>query len=171
MILSELKKIQTFVFDVDGVLTDGMVHVTLEGNMLRNMNIKDGYALQHAAKNKYRIIIISGGHSDGVVIRLQGLGITDINTRIKDKRQLLSELQEKYQIAPETCLYMGDDVPDIPAMKLCGVITCPQDAAQDVQEVAHYISLKNGGEGCVRDVIEKVMRLQNTWHNSDSYTW
>lgn len=171
MVLSKFKHISTFIFDVDGVLTDGSVLCTLEGNMLRTMNIKDGYALQHAVKSNYRIIIISGGHSDGVVFRLKGLGIEDIHTRVKEKKQLLASLQKQYELTPEECLYMGDDVPDTAAMKLCGLITCPNDAATDVKEIADYVSTLDGGKGCVRDVIEKVMRLQNKWHNNESLIW
>jgi 3-deoxy-D-manno-octulosonate 8-phosphate phosphatase (KDO 8-P phosphatase) len=171
MDLSKFKYISTFIFDVDGVLTDGSVLCTLEGNMLRTMNIKDGYAIQHAVKSDYRIIIISGGHSDGVVIRLKGLGVEDIHTRIKEKKELLASLQEKYGLKSEECLYMGDDVPDTAAMKLCYVITCPNDAATDVKEIAHYVSPLNGGKGCVRDVIEKVMLIQDKWHNESSVIW
>ncbi|MDN3594540.1 KdsC family phosphatase [Zunongwangia endophytica] len=158
-----LNQINTFVFDVDGVLTDASVHVTTDGQLLRSMNIKDGYALKQAIKSGYTVCIISGGKNEGVRIRLRDLGITDIYLGITDKVEQLDEFFDIYDIKPENVLYMGDDIPDMYPMKLIGLPTCPQDAVPEVKEVSKYISHKKGGKGCVRDVIEQVMKVQGKW--------
>ncbi|WBL23649.1 KdsC family phosphatase [Zunongwangia sp. HRR-M8] len=158
-----LNDIDTFVFDVDGVLTDASVHVTTDGQLLRSMNIKDGYALKQAIKSGYTVCIISGGKNEGVRIRLRDLGITDIYLGITDKVEQLDEFFDIYNIKPENVLYMGDDIPDMYPMKLIGLPTCPQDAVPEVKEVSKYISHKKGGKGCVRDVIEQVMKVQGKW--------
>ncbi|WBL24406.1 KdsC family phosphatase [Zunongwangia sp. HGR-M22] len=158
-----LNDIDTFVFDVDGVLTDASVHVTTDGQLLRSMNIKDGYALKQAIKSGYTVCIISGGKNEGVRIRLRDLGITDIYLGITDKVEQLDEFFDIYDINPENVLYMGDDIPDMYPMKLIGLPTCPQDAVPEVKEVSKYISHKKGGKGCVRDVIEQVMKVQGKW--------
>ena len=163
MFLEKLKLIKAFVFDVDGVLTDGIVHVTENGEQLRQFNIKDGYALQLAIKRGYKIAVISGGRSLGVKIRLQGLGITDIFLGADSKIELYSSFLIKNSLSAEQVMYMGDDIPDLPAMKLAGLPVCPADAASEIKEISHYISFKEGGKGCVRDVIEKVLKIQNQW--------
>lgn len=158
-----LPNINTFVFDIDGVLTDGTVLVTTEGDQLRRMNIKDGYALQFAVKQGYNVAIISGGSSDSVIKRLNGLGITDIFLRAKDKVELFENYVKENGITAENVLYMGDDIPDFHVMQKCAIGTCPSNAAIEIKEVADYISDKNGGEGCVRDVIEQTLRCQQKW--------
>ena len=157
------KPVKVFVFDVDGVLTNGTLLVTEEGHLLRTMNIKDGYALQLAIKKGYQIWIISGGTSNAVVKRLSKLGLEEVHIAVKDKAQLLKELLAKYSIDPEALLYMGDDMPDVEVMKSVFLPTCPADACDEVIAIAKYISSKNGGKGCVRDVIEKVLKLNNDW--------
>ena len=158
-----LNNISTFIFDVDGVLTNGSVHVTAEGDLLRSMSVKDGYALKQAVKAGYTVCIISGGKNEGVRTRLRDLGITDIYLGIDDKVEQLDEFFDIYDIKAENVLYMGDDIPDMYPMKLIGLPTCPQDAVPEVKEVSKYISHKNGGDGCVRDVIEQVMKVQAKW--------
>ncbi len=165
------KTIKAFVFDIDGVLTNGHVLITEEGHMLRSMNIKDGYALQHAIKQGYNIGIISGGKGSGILARLQGLGITDVYLGQSHKMEAFEELLAKWNIGAREIAYMGDDYPDLPVLKKVGLPCSPADACQEVLEIAHYISTSNGGMGCVRELIEKVMKLQNTWNNSDSTTW
>ena len=159
----KLRKISCFVFDIDGVLTDGSLILFPTGEQIRTMYIRDGYAMQLAIKKGYRIIIISGGKYETVKARLNGLGITDVFLGNDDKPGKLQELMEEYKLASENILYMGDDVPDVKAMKLCGIAACPADAVQEIKEISIYISDKKGGEGCVRDVIEQTLRLQEKW--------
>ncbi|MFC6859677.1 KdsC family phosphatase [Zunongwangia atlantica] len=158
-----LNDITTFVFDVDGVLTNGSVQVTTEGDLIRTMSVKDGYALKQAVKAGYTVCIISGGKNEGVRTRLRELGITDIYLGIDDKVEQLDEFFDIYDIKAENVLYMGDDIPDMYPMKLIALPTCPQDAVPEVKEVSKYISHKNGGDGCARDVIEQVMKVQGKW--------
>lgn len=158
-----MPQITTFVFDVDGVLTDGSVTVFSNGELIRTMNIKDGYALKSAVNMGYRICIISGGSNQGVKKRLQGLGITDIYLGASHKTEQLEEFLDIYEIDPENVLYMGDDIPDIPVMRKCGLAACPKDAVAEVQSISGYISQKKGGKGCVRDVIEQVLKVQDKW--------
>ncbi len=159
-----LEHITTFIFDVDGVLTDGTIVLTTDGQMLRNMNIKDGYALKTAVQQGYNVCIISGGTNEGVRVRLKGLGITDIYLGATHKTEQLDEYFDIYNIKPENVLYMGDDIPDIPAMKMVGLPCCPQDATTEVKEISKYVSHKQGGKGCVRDVIEQVLKVQGNWN-------
>lgn len=162
-VLELFKKITTFVFDVDGVLTDGTVLVLDNGLQARRMNIKDGFALQMAIKNGYRVRIISGGNSPQVVDRLEKLGVKDISMSVLDKKAFLEEYMKANKLKKEEVLYMGDDLPDLPAMKSIGLPCCPADAVAEIKEVASYISHLNGGAACVRDVIEKVLRLNDHW--------
>lgn len=161
-----LPQIDTFIFDVDGVLTNGVVTVMPDGELVRQMNIKDGYALKTAVDKGYRVCIISGGTNEGVRTRLKNLGITDIYLGAHDKVEQYNELLDMYTILPENVLYMGDDIPDYPVMKLVGLPACPNDAAPEIQGIASYISYKKGGEGCVRDIIEQVMRVQGKWDSN-----
>lgn len=162
-ILGALKNIRAIVLDVDGVLTDGSLLLTEDGHMLRRMNIKDGYAIQLAVKKNYLLVVLSGSHSVAVIKRLEKLGVKDIRMEVKDKAAILTSLIGEYDIKPGTLLYMGDDMPDIPAMKRADVSCCPADAAAEVKESAHYISPMAGGQGCVRDVIEKILKLNQHW--------
>lgn len=158
-----MNEITTFILDVDGVLTDGTIHVTQTGEMLRNMNIRDGYAMKAAVENGYIVCIISGGSNEGVRVRLRNLGITDIHLGVSDKVETFKEFIDIYNIKPEQVLYMGDDIPDFHVMKLVGLPTCPQNAAPEIKTISKYISHKDGGKGCVRDVIEQVMKVQHKW--------
>jgi 3-deoxy-D-manno-octulosonate 8-phosphate phosphatase (KDO 8-P phosphatase) len=159
-----MNDITTFIFDVDGVLTDGTVHITPTGEMLRAMNIRDGFAMKAAVESGYNVCIISGGKNDGVRIRLRNLGITDIHLGIPDKVETFKEYTELYDIKPEQVLYMGDDIPDYHVMQLVGLPACPQDSSPEIKEICNYISHKNGGKGAVRDVIEQVMKVQGKWN-------
>ncbi|MFC7773440.1 KdsC family phosphatase [Flavobacterium sp. GCM10027622] len=159
-----MNDITTFIFDVDGVLTDGTVHVSQTGEMLREMNIRDGFAMKAAIESGYHVCIISGGSNEGVRIRLRNLGITDIHLGSPDKVETFKEYIDVYNIKPEQVLYMGDDIPDYHVMKLVGLPTCPQDASPEIKEISNYISHKNGGKGAVRDVIEQVMKVQEKWN-------
>lgn len=162
-VLDQFSKINTFIFDIDGVLTDGNLHLAITGELLRTMNIKDGYALQLAVKKNYNVWVISGGKSEPAKLRLEKLGVKEVYLAIEDKSQILNSLLKKYNVNPENALYMGDDMPDLVPMKLVGLSACPADACDEVINASHYISPKNGGKGCVREVIEKVMKINNHW--------
>lgn len=156
-------QINTLIFDVDGVLTNGMVTVYPNGQLLRHMNIKDGYALKVAVKTGFKVCIISGGSSEGVRERLNNLGITDVYLKTHDKIAQFNELVKKYNLKKENVLYMGDDIPDLPVMQEVGMPCCPNDAVREIQQISKYISDKKGGKGCARDVIEQIMRVQGKW--------
>jgi len=158
-----LKDITTFVFDVDGVLTDGTISITTQGELLRQMNIRDGYALKTAVDQGYHICIISGGSNEGLRHRLRGLGITDIYLGVHHKTDVLDEYLDIYQIDPKNVLYMGDDIPDLYVMQKVGLPCCPQDAVIEIKSVSKYISPKKGGKGCVREIIEQVLKVQGKW--------
>ena len=159
-----LNNITTFVFDVDGVLTDSSVHVTPTGEMLRIMNIRDGFAMKAAIESGYDVCIISGGNNEGVRIRLQNLGITNIYLASPDKVATYNKFIKEYKINPEHVLYMGDDIPDYHVMQLVGLATCPQDASPEIKAICKYISHKKGGKGAVREIIEQVMKVQGKWN-------
>jgi 3-deoxy-D-manno-octulosonate 8-phosphate phosphatase (KDO 8-P phosphatase) len=158
--------INTFVFDVDGVLTDGTLFLFPGGEMVRRMNIKDGYALQLAIKKGYDVVIISGGFSELVKERLEKLGISKVFMSVHDKKQVLLDYMAENALTKEQVLFMGDDIPDLEVMEMAGVACCPFDACVEIKEISHYISPLNGGMGCGRDVIEKVMKLQGTWQHT-----
>jgi len=166
-VLALFEKISVFVFDIDGVLTDGMLLVQEGGELLRHMNIKDGYALQLAIRKRYNIWVISGGQSSAVKLRLARLGVTEVYDGVKDKKALLELLMSRYRVPADQLLYMGDDIPDIPAMQLVGLPCCPQDAVPEVKQLSRYIARQPGGMGCVREVIEKVMKIAGTWNEDD----
>ena len=158
-----MNDIKAFIFDIDGVLTDGTVHISEDGQLLRQMNIKDGYAMKAAIDKGYPVCIISGGSNEGVRVRLQNLGIKDIYLAAPDKVEKFYEICDAYKLKPEEILYMGDDIPDYLVMQKVGLPTCPQDAVQEIKGVSKYISHANGGKGAVRDVIEQVMKVQGKW--------
>ncbi len=162
-ILERFKSISTFILDVDGVLTDGSLLVLDDGQMARKMNIKDGYALQAAVKKNYNVVIISGGRSEPVKERLQKLGIQDVYLNIQDKLEMLESYVNDKGLLWNELLFMGDDIPDYYCMKKSGMACCPADAAIEIRSISHYISPYKGGEGCVRDIIEKAMKLNGTW--------
>ena len=159
-----MNNITTFIFDVDGVLTDSSVHVTENGEMLRIMNIRDGFALKAAIESGYHVCVISGGNNEGVRIRLRNLGISDIYLASPNKVATFNEYTDLFKIKPDHVLYMGDDIPDFHVIQLVGLPTCPQDASPEIKAISKYISHKNGGKGAVREVIEQVMKVQGKWH-------
>ena len=162
----QLHTINTFIFDIDGVLTDGTVMVTTSGEMLRRMNIKDGFALKTAIDKGFNVCTISGGSNEGVRKRLEGLGVQDVYLGAHNKIDQLKDYMSKKDIRLENVLYMGDDIPDLPVMKLVGLPCCPQDAAPEIKAICNYVSHKNGGMGAVRDVIEQVLKVQDQWDGS-----
>lgn len=162
-LLDQFKKITTIVLDVDGVLTDGTILLMEDGQMVRRMHTKDGYALQLAIKKGYRILVISGGQSAAVKERLQKLGIQDVHLKIENKTALMEEYRVAHQLTYEEMLFMGDDIPDFAAMQLVGLPCAPADAVPEIKRISAYISPFKGGEGCVRDVLEKIMKLRGHW--------
>lgn len=158
-----LHQITTFVFDVDGVLTDGIISIMTNGDLTRQMNVKDGYAMKTAINKGYKIAIISGGNNKGVQKRLNGLGVQEVYLEIHNKLEVFETYCKTNKVNPENVLYMGDDIPDAEVMKVVGLACAPQDADSEIQQIAKYISHKKGGKGCVRDVIEQVLRVQNKW--------
>lgn len=167
----KLKLINTFIFDYDGVLSDGSVLMTSNGDALRKSNVKDGYALQLARKKNYRVAIISGGYTEAIYHRLGSLRVTDVFLKVENKLEVFEKYISEHNLKPENILYMGDDIPDLSVMKEVGVPVCPADAAEEVKAASIYISHRNGGEGCVRDVIEQVLKVQGLWLNDDAYHW
>jgi 3-deoxy-D-manno-octulosonate 8-phosphate phosphatase (KDO 8-P phosphatase) len=165
-----LKKVTTFMFDVDGVLTDSSI-ILYNGEFLRKLNSKDGYALQYASKLGYKIIIVTGGNSEDVKSALLGLGINEVHLSSFNKLNVYNELKQKYNLSDEEVLYMGDDIPDYQVMNIVGVATCPQDAAIEIKGISHYQSPFNGGQTCVRDVIEQTLRVQHKWFGDTAFEW
>jgi 3-deoxy-D-manno-octulosonate 8-phosphate phosphatase (KDO 8-P phosphatase) len=166
----KLKKISTFIFDVDGVFTDGKVYL-INDDVIRALNSKDGYAVQYATKLGFKIFIITGGNSQQVKDRLLNLGVNEVHLAVKRKLECYDNILLRFQLSPEEVLYMGDDIPDIPVLKKVGVSTCPQDACSDVKLLVDYQSHRNGGFGCVRDVIEQTLRLQGKWLLEEAFEW
>jgi 3-deoxy-D-manno-octulosonate 8-phosphate phosphatase (KDO 8-P phosphatase) len=168
---AKLDKIDTFIFDFDGVLSDGMVLLTEEGGYLRRTNVKDGYAIQLAIRKGYRVAIISGAQGKGMEKRLFGLNIEDVYVGVSNKIEAYNDLKKKYNLKDESIIYMGDDIPDLNVMREVAVATCPADAATEVKNISDYISDKKGGEGCARDIIEQVLKLHKIWMNGDAHIW
>lgn len=167
----KLLKVNTFIFDYDGVLSDGNVILTSDGDALRSANVKDGYAMQLAIKKNYRIAIISGGFSESMKRRFDSLNIKDVFLGVDKKIDVYNQYMKDHNLEKENILFMGDDIPDYEIMRTAGVATCPSDAAEEIKRVATYISHQSGGHGCVRDVIEQVLKVQGKWMNDDAYHW
>ena len=162
-VLREFRNIHTFIFDVDGVLTNGELLVTEKGELLRKMNVRDGYAMKRALQKNFRVIIITGGNSKGTIDRLEALGIKDVISGAQNKLKYYEQLVDMYELEEEGILYMGDDIPDYHVMRRVGLACCPCDAVPEIMAISKYISPLKGGEGCVRDVIEKVLKLNKAW--------
>jgi 3-deoxy-D-manno-octulosonate 8-phosphate phosphatase (KDO 8-P phosphatase) len=166
-----LGSIDTFIFDVDGVFTGNVVLLMPDGEQVRTANVRDGYAVQLAVKKGYRIAIISGGKSEAVRRRFEGLGVTDVYLGASDKVKVFREYAETKGIDTSKTVYMGDDIPDWKVMHLVGLAACPADAVPEIKSFCRYISPRNGGEGCVRDIIEQTLRAQGRWFDEESHHW
>lgn len=163
----ELRSIQAFIFDVDGVLAESRTILHPSGDMMRTMNTKDGFALYHAVKQGFPIAIITGAKSKSIIGRFSTLGIDDVYLNSDDKVRDMDIFFSKFDLNPEHVLYMGDDIPDLAPMRIVGLPTCPRDAAEEIQSISKYISNLQGGQGCVRDVIEQVLRAQGKWFKKE----
>jgi 3-deoxy-D-manno-octulosonate 8-phosphate phosphatase (KDO 8-P phosphatase) len=166
----KLKTIDCFIFDVDGVLTNGSVLIN-GTDYQRSIHVKDSYAIQYAAKLGYKIFLITGGESEFIRKTYIKLGVTDVRLESSNKKEVFEQLVKAFGVTAERSLYMGDDIPDIPLMKIIGTTTAPQDASIDVKALVDYISPLNGGMGCVRDVIEQTLRVQGKWLGDGAFTW
>ena len=166
----KLNNIKAFAFDVDGVLSGGVV-IQPEGGVMRTMNAKDGYALQLAHKLGYPIAIITGASSEAIAKRFEALGITDIYLKSASKIKDFEDFIMRYELSTDQVLYMGDDIPDYQIMEKTGVATCPSDAAPEIKSISHYISDIPGGQGCVRDVLEQTLKVQNKWLTGEAFEW
>lgn len=167
----DLTKIKAFVFDVDGVLSRDVVPLHPNGDPMRTVNIKDGYALQLAVKKGYEVAIITGGYTEAVEIRFSRLGIKHIYMRSAVKINDFKDFMEKTGIRPEEIIYAGDDIPDFEVMRSVGLPVAPADAAPEIKNIAKYISSNRGGEGVARDIIEQTMRAQGTWFGKEAFGW
>jgi 3-deoxy-D-manno-octulosonate 8-phosphate phosphatase (KDO 8-P phosphatase) len=170
--LKLLPKITTLIFDIDGVLTDGIVTIMPNGDQLRSLNSKDGFALQLAVRKGLRICVITGGNSGNIKMRLAKMGITDVYLNIAQKIDTYDDIKVMYDLNDSEIMYMGDDLPDYEIMQTVGIPACPQNAAREIRDISKYISDQDGGKGCVRDIVEKVLRSQSKWMtNKSDLTW
>ena len=167
----DLRKIRGFIFDVDGVLSKDVIPLHPNGDPMRTVNIKDGYALQLAVKKGYQVAIITGGYTDSVKMRFERLGVKYIYMRSSVKMKDYTDFMNRTGLKPEEVLYAGDDIPDYEVMKLVGLPVAPADAACEIKDISLYISSKNGGEGIARDVIEQTMKTQGTWLTGEAFGW
>ncbi len=168
---TKLKDIKAFVFDYDGVMSDGGIYLANEEIIMRSGNVKDGYAIQHAIKQGFKIAILSGGSGKSIESRMKMLGVKDIFLAVSNKIEEFNVYIKQNNLKKENVLFMGDDIPDYDIMLNVGVATCPKDAAWEIKQVADYVSDKRGGYGCVRDVIEQVLKAHNLWFNENSKQW
>ncbi len=167
----ELRGVKAFVFDIDGVLSKQTIDLSVWGVPLRTVNLRDGYAIQLAVKKGYHVGVISGAKSKEYINRLKTLGVNDVYLNSRTKKESMKELVSKWKVDPKNVLYMGDDIPDFEVMKMVGLPACPADADSEIKQIAMYISDKNGGEGCVRDVIEQALRLHKNWMDHEAFSW
>ena len=165
------KPITTFIFDYDGVMTDGTVFSDHDGHPWRATNVKDGYAIQLATKLGYNVAVISGAICPSMEVRMNSLGVTDVFTGIPNKVLKLKEYMEAKDLKPDEIVFMGDDIPDLNVMKEVGLPSCPADAAPEVKAISKFISEKPGGKGAVRDLIEQTLKVQGKWMTAEAYAW
>lgn len=172
MINYDLKKIRAIFFDVDGVLSQETIHMHPNGEPMRTVNIKDGYAMQYAVKCGLHLAIITGGRTENIRTRYEGLGLKDVILGAAVKITVYEELKTKYNLKDEEIIYVGDDIPDYEVMCRCGLPCCPADAAPEIKAVSSYISHRNGGQGCGRDIVEQVLKAQDLWmNNAKAFGW
>lgn len=167
----DLTKIKAFIFDVDGVLSTDCIPLSTDGEPMRMINIKDGYAIHQANSLGYGIAIITGGDTQAIYKRFGKLGVKHIYMKSRIKVNDFNDYLEKTGYKLDEIVYIGDDIPDYPVMKLVGLPVAPADAASEIKSIAKYISHKRGGEGVARDVIEQVLKAQHNWMNTEAFGW
>jgi 3-deoxy-D-manno-octulosonate 8-phosphate phosphatase (KDO 8-P phosphatase) len=167
----DLARVKAFVFDIDGVLSLQTINLNSFGVPNRTVNLRDGYAVQLAVKKGYLVAVISGSNSKEYLKRLKQLGVKDVYLNSRSKLDHFNDFLKKHNLEKSDVLFMGDDIPDYEVMKVAGVPVCPSDADSEIKQVSSYISDKKGGEGCVRDVVEQVLRLHNKWMDNEGFTW
>ena len=168
---TKLAHIELFAFDYDGVFTDGIVLLMPDGSQVRQASTRDGFAVQWAVKQGLKLALLTGGNEKSVATRMLKLGVKEVHLGCEDKFESLKAVCEKLQIPLDKVAYMGDDIPDIVAMREVGLAVCPEDAVEEVRNIAHYISPKGGGKGCVRDLLEQAMRLKGVWSSENVHKW
>ncbi|PCJ80500.1 MAG: 3-deoxy-D-manno-octulosonate 8-phosphate phosphatase [Bacteroidetes bacterium] len=167
----KLAEIELFVFDYDGVFTDGIVLLLPDGSQVRQASTRDGFAVQWAVKQGLKIAVLTGGNEKAVGVRMEKLGVKEVHLGCSDKLKSLNELCTKLNISLDKVAYMGDDIPDLHAMSNAGLAVCPDDAVEEIRNVADYVSPKCGGRGCVRDLLEQAMRLKGLWSSENAHKW
>ena len=168
---TKLQHITTFIFDFDGVLSDGKIYVLPDGDQMRATDVKDGYALQYALRKGYHVAVISGGYSETMRLRYQSFTGMDIYLKVRDKVEAFHEYLKRYNLKPDEVMFVGDDIPDYKVMMLAGLKCCPADASHEIRQIADYVSYRPGGRGCVRDVIEQTLKTQGKWFEDDACLW
>jgi 3-deoxy-D-manno-octulosonate 8-phosphate phosphatase (KDO 8-P phosphatase) len=167
----ELLQVRAFVFDIDGVISATTQFLTPDGETVRTSNLKDGFALMYAIRIGFPVCVITGGKTIEVIKRCEKIGIKDLYAGSLKKLPCLIDFIEKNNIQLDEVMYMGDDLPDYPVMKAVGIPVCPKDAAPEIKAISHYISDKDGGQGCVRDVVEQVLKAQGRWIDCEKMNW
>lgn len=167
----KLKNIKAFVFDYDGVLTNGSVWMAEDGTQLRQGNVRDGYALQLARKKNFHVAVITGSHDKGILLRCNFLKVEQVFLGVSNKMEVFQQYLTDNRLQASEVLFMGDDLPDYEIMQVAGVRCCPADACEEIKSVSEYISPFTGGQGCVRDVIEQVLKINGLWMNQDAFHW
>jgi 3-deoxy-D-manno-octulosonate 8-phosphate phosphatase (KDO 8-P phosphatase) len=162
-LFDKMRAIRAFFFDIDGVFTDNSLLVTESGDILRTMNVRDGQAVKWAIRQGFQMVVITGGRSEGVYKRLTALGIREIYSGVEDKKSVFQAVLQRLDLRTESVCYMGDDLPDLPVLRKAGLACAPADAVPEVLAVADYVSPLKGGQGCVRDLLEKVLKMQDKW--------
>ena len=168
---SLLADVKAFIFDYDGVMTDGTVYMDADGDPLRTSNVKDGYALQLAVKLGYHVAVISGAVSTNITKRMHSLGVRDVFVGVPDKVVQLEAFLRQYGLRPGQVAFMGDDIPDLRVMQQVGVPACPADAAEEVKAISRFVSARPGGQGCVRDLVEQTLKVQGRWMTAEAFSW
>ena len=168
---NKLQSVNTFIFDFDGVLSDGKIYVQRDGEQVRATNVKDGYALQYALRKGYNIAVISGGYAESMRLRYKDFPGMEMFLKVKDKTIMFNDYLQQHNLKPENVLIMGDDIPDYKMMLMAGVKCCPADAAEEIKHISDYISPRCGGNGAVRDIIEQVLKSHGKWFEEDACLW
>lgn len=169
--LDNIHRIKCFIFDYDGVISDGGVFMLPTGEGVRRSNVKDGYALHYAVKSGYIVSVISGGTGDNMRVRMKSLGVENVMLGVSYKLDKFEDFLIENDLQAEEVLYMGDDIPDYEVVKAAGIGACPADACYEIKSIADYISPFKGGNGAVRDVIEQVMKIQDKWISDSAFHW